>query len=172
VSPRHRTGTVGAVALDKHGDLAAASSTGGYPGKVSGRVGDTPIAGAGNYANKRVAISSSGIGEYFIRYNIGHTVASRMEYLGEPLDVAAQRTFDSVYENEGLKNVDVAQCLRDRALPDCQEIDKIVQRFHALGIGGVIALDKDGNLLEYFRFSAFARGYRMGSDTSATVHLQ
>jgi beta-aspartyl-peptidase (threonine type) len=83
-------GTVGAVALDAHGHLAAATSTGGYTGKLPGRVGDSPIIGAGNYANDVCAVSGTGIGEAFIRGVLAHDVAARMHYLGEPLARAAR----------------------------------------------------------------------------------
>ena len=82
-------GTVGAVALDASGQLAAATSTGGYTGKLPGRVGDSPIIGAGNYADDACAVSATGIGEAFIRGVLAYDVAARMHYLGESLAVAA-----------------------------------------------------------------------------------
>lgn len=83
-------GTVGAVALDAQGHLAAATSTGGYTNKPDGRVGDTPIIGAGTYARDGVcAVSGTGKGEFFIRHAVGHEIASRMAYLGEDLETAA-----------------------------------------------------------------------------------
>jgi len=83
-------GTVGAVALDARGNLAAATSTGGYTGKLPGRVGDSPIIGAGNYAdNAACAVSGTGLGEAFIRGVLAYDVAARMKYLGEPLSRAA-----------------------------------------------------------------------------------
>lgn len=164
-------GTVGAVALDRHGNLAAATSTGGYPGQIPGRVGDSPIPGAGVYADRNAAFSTSGIGEIFVRYGVSHTIASRVRYLGEPLAVAAQRTFDEVYANEGLKNVDVDGCLQGGKWPECPDFREIVAKLQAPGIGGVIGLDRDGNVLEYFRFTAFARGHRRASDASPRVSL-
>lgn len=90
-SESEKHGTVGAVALDSSGHLAAATSTGGYNNKPAGRIGDTPIAGAGTYARDGVcAVSGTGKGEYFIRYAVGHEVSSRMRYLGESIDQAAQ----------------------------------------------------------------------------------
>ncbi len=83
-------GTVGAVALDANGNLAAATSTGGYTGKLPGRVGDSPIIGAGNYADKACAVSGTGLGEAFIRGVLAYDVAARMRYLGEPLAKAAR----------------------------------------------------------------------------------
>ena len=85
-------GTVGAVALDRAGHLVAATSTGGYPNKPEGRVGDSPIIGAGTYARDGVcAVSGTGQGEFFIRHVLGHEIASRMAYLGESLAAAADR---------------------------------------------------------------------------------
>jgi beta-aspartyl-peptidase (threonine type) len=78
------------VALDRAGHLAAATSTGGYNNKPAGRIGDTPIVGAGTYARDGVcAVSGTGKGEFFIRYAVGHEVASRINYLGEDLEKAA-----------------------------------------------------------------------------------
>ena len=83
-------GTVGAVALDQAGHLAAATSTGGYTNKPAGRVGDSPIIGAGTYArDDACAVSGTGKGELFIRYVLGHEIASRVAYLGESLAAAA-----------------------------------------------------------------------------------
>ena len=86
---RHH-GTVGAVALDRHGDLAAATSTGGYTGKLPGRVGDSPIVGAGTYAdNASCAVSGTGWGEAFIRVALAHEVSARMRHLDENLHHAS-----------------------------------------------------------------------------------
>jgi len=83
-------GTVGAVALDQAGHLAAATSTGGYTNKPEGRVGDSPIIGAGTYARDGIcAVSGTGKGELFIRHVLGHEIASRIAYLGESLETAA-----------------------------------------------------------------------------------
>ncbi len=91
-SEADKHGTVGAVALDRAGHLAAATSTGGYTNKPEGRVGDSPIIGAGTYARDRVcAVSGTGQGEFYIRHVLGHEIASRMAYLGEALEVAAAR---------------------------------------------------------------------------------
>ncbi|WP_017931579.1 isoaspartyl peptidase/L-asparaginase family protein [Robiginitomaculum antarcticum] len=88
-TPETRFGTVGAVVKDGCGDLAAATSTGGLTAKEFGRVGDTPIIGAGTYAdNKYCAVSATGTGEYFIRGGISKLVCTRMEYIGEPLQTA------------------------------------------------------------------------------------
>ncbi len=83
-------GTVGAVARDRNGHLAAATSTGGLMGKPSGRVGDSPVIGAGTYADDRAcAVSATGAGEYYIRVGVAHAICSRMHYLGEPPKAAA-----------------------------------------------------------------------------------
>jgi len=91
-SESEKHGTVGAVALDRHGHLAAATSTGGYNNKPDGRVGDSPVIGAGTYARDGVcAVSGTGKGEFFIRHVVGHEVAARMAYLGEDVDAAATK---------------------------------------------------------------------------------
>lgn len=83
-------GTIGVVALDRYGDLAAATSTGGLTNKQFGRVGDSPLIGAGTYAdNATCAVSCTGYGEEFIRAVAAHDVASRIRYLGESLQEAA-----------------------------------------------------------------------------------
>jgi beta-aspartyl-peptidase (threonine type) len=87
---KNHHGTVGAVALDSDGNLAAATSTGGYTGKMPGRVGDSPLIGAGTWAdNRSCAVSGTGLGEAFIRAAVGHEVAARMRYLKQPLARAA-----------------------------------------------------------------------------------
>lgn len=84
-----RFGTVGAVARDRHGNLAAATSTGGITNKRWGRIGDSPLVGSGTYAdNRSCAISCTGHGELFIRAVAAHDISSRMRYLGERLDTA------------------------------------------------------------------------------------
>ena len=83
-------GTVGCVALDRHGNLAAATSTGGLNNKLFGRLGDSPIAGAGTYAdNATCAVSGTGIGEDFIRNAVGYDMSARMAYQGDSADKAA-----------------------------------------------------------------------------------
>lgn len=85
--PHH--GTVGAVALDKQGHLAAGTSTGGMTNKRFGRVGDSPVIGAGTYANSKCAVSATGWGEYYIRAAAAHDICARVEYKGEPIKQAA-----------------------------------------------------------------------------------
>ena len=88
-SEAEKHGTVGAVALDRAGHLAAATSTGGYTNKPAGRVGDSPIPGAGTYAWDGVcAVSGTGQGEAFIRHALAHDVAARMSYRGDTLEAA------------------------------------------------------------------------------------
>ena len=82
-------GTVGAVALDRCGHLAAGTSTGGTPGQLVGRVGDSPIIGAGTFANERYALSATGVGEYLILRSAARDIAMRAEYQGVSLQDAA-----------------------------------------------------------------------------------
>ena len=88
-------GTVGAVAIDKNGILAAATSTGGMTGKPDGRIGDTPIIGAGTWADQKVAVSCTGVGEAFIRTCAAHEVTTRLR-LGESLETACKNMLDMV----------------------------------------------------------------------------
>ena len=119
-------GTVGAVALDKNGHIAAGTSTGGMSNKKFGRIGDSPIIGAGTYANAQVGISGTGWGEFFIRATAARTVAAKMEYQNKDLKTAAQETIDQI-EKMG-------------------------------GDGGLIALDKDGNIAMPFNTAGMYRG--------------
>ena len=112
-----KMGTVGCVALDKSGNLAAGTSTGGMTNKKYGRVGDVPIIGAGTYANNNTcAISATGHGEYFIRYTVSHDISALMEYKGLSLKDAANLVVNDKLEKAG-------------------------------GKGGIIAVDKFGNLM-------------------------
>ncbi len=92
----HSTGTVGCVALDETGALAAATSTGGTHGKLFGRVGDSPIVGAGCWADGRVAVSCTGLGEAFIRAAAAAQVSFRLGLAGQSLDVAADAVLADV----------------------------------------------------------------------------
>jgi beta-aspartyl-peptidase (threonine type) len=90
-------GTVGAVARDRRGNLAAATSTGGMTGKVPGRVGDTPIIGAGTYAdNMTCAVSATGHGEFFIRHAAAFAIAARLRHAGQSVDGAARAVIDEL----------------------------------------------------------------------------
>lgn len=94
-------GTVGAVAVDVHGNLAAATSTGGMMMKPKGRVGDSPIVGAGTWCDKRVAVSCTGTGEEFIRVSAAHRVAMAMEFGKMGLSDAAQTVMSLLAEDDG-----------------------------------------------------------------------
>lgn len=94
-------GTVGAVALDIRGELAAGTSTGGTFGKLVGRVGDTPIIGAGTWADDTVAVSCTGLGEAFIRTATAYDVSARMRYAGTPLKQATLQVLDEVAKFDG-----------------------------------------------------------------------
>jgi L-asparaginase / beta-aspartyl-peptidase len=97
VSAADRHGTVGAVALDAAGNLAAATSTGGFTNKMPGRVGDSPVIGAGTYAdNATCAVSGTGSGEHFMRAVLAHTVSARMRYLDETLATASRSALHEV----------------------------------------------------------------------------
>lgn len=89
-------GTIGAVALDVNGRLAAATSTGGLGGKMPGRVGDAPLIGAGTWADARAAVSCTGLGEYFIRVNAAADVSARIAYAGQSLQQAATAVIEDV----------------------------------------------------------------------------
>ncbi|MGZ5197010.1 MAG: isoaspartyl peptidase/L-asparaginase, partial [Kaistella sp.] len=119
-------GTVGAVALDKNGNIAAGTSTGGMTNKKYGRIGDAPIIGAGTYANSQVGISATGWGEFFIRATAARTVAAKMEYLNKDIKSAAHEVIS--------------------------EIEKMG------GDGGLIALDRDGNIAMPFNTAGMYRG--------------
>jgi len=132
-------GTVGAVALDINGDLAAATSTGGTTNKLPGRVGDSPIIGGGTYANNATcAISATGDGEYFIRATVAHDISALMEYRGMKLADAAQAVLDKVAKLGGS--------------------------------GGVIAVDRQGNVAMPFNSSGMYRGY-VGVDGKQVVEI-
>ena len=98
----YKYGTVGAVALDKDGNLAAGTSTGGMTNKRYGRVGDSPIIGAGTYAdNNTVAVSATGTGEMFIRTSTAYNIAAQVKYKNTPLKEAAQNALDEVKNING-----------------------------------------------------------------------
>lgn len=132
--PRSRPdkfGTVGAVALDRDGNIAAGTSTGGMTNKRFGRVGDSPIIGAGTYAhNETCGVSATGHGEYFIRGVVAHDIAARMRYGG----MSVQEAASAVVMDE---------------LPAIGEG----------GTGGVIALDAEGNIAMPFNTPGMYRGY-------------
>ncbi|MFC4454049.1 isoaspartyl peptidase/L-asparaginase [Deinococcus sonorensis] len=109
---RDKHGTVGAAALDRHGHLAAATSTGGYTAKPCGRVGDTPIIGAGTWADDRTcAVSGTGKGELFIRRALGHEIHARMLYQGATL---AEATDALIHEDLKALGGGAGLCAVDR----------------------------------------------------------
>ena len=109
---RAPAGTVGAVALDVHGHLAAGTSTGGLTNKHFGRIGDSPIIGAGTFAESGLcAVSATGDGEFFIRFTVASEVSARLRYRGSPLEVAAREVIahlKTVGGSGGLIAVDAA----------------------------------------------------------------
>lgn len=124
-----KMGTVGAVALDMHGNLAAATSTGGMVGKRYGRIGDSPIIGAGNYANNEsCAVSATGHGEYFIRNVVAYDIAARMMYKGQSLHDASREVVQGKLKEQQAN-------------------------------GGIIAVDRSGNISMEFNTSSMFRGY-------------
>jgi len=127
--PTSRSGTVGAVALDGAGRLAAATSTGGMANKTWGRVGDSPIIGAGTFASHRCAVSCTGWGEHFITNAVAHDVHARMEHADEGLAAAVRGiVFERLH----------------RKVP---------------GSGGLVALDADGNVELSFNTRGMYRGW-------------
>ncbi|CAI0862682.1 Isoaspartyl peptidase precursor [Serratia quinivorans] len=129
IDPDRKFGTVGAVALDALGNLAAATSTGGMTNKQAGRVGDTPIIGAGCYANNAtVAVSSTGTGEIFMRGVSAYDVSALMEYAGLSLQQASDRVV----------------------------MEKLLAMG---GSGGMIAIDSQGNVALPFNSEGMYRGF-------------
>lgn len=136
----HKFGTVGAVALDAYGNVAAATSTGGMTNKRYGRVGDVPIIGAGTYAdNNTCAVSATGHGEYFIRSVVAHDIAALMDYKGMSLKEAADKVV----------------------------MEKLVKRG---GEGGVIAVDRNGNIAMPFNSAGMYRGYIKKGESEVAIY--
>lgn len=122
-------GTVGCVALDKKGNIAAGTSTGGMSMKMWGRIGDSPIIGAGTYANnKTCGISSTGHGEFFIRNVVAYDISALMEYKGLSLEEAANCVVNEKLKSQGAE-------------------------------GGIVSLDKNGNIVMTFNTAGMYRGY-------------
>ncbi|HDG1688805.1 TPA: beta-aspartyl-peptidase [Kluyvera georgiana] len=132
---RQKMGTVGAVALDLNGNLAAATSTGGMTNKLPGRVGDSPLVGAGCYANNAsVAVSCTGTGEVFIRTLAAYDIAALMEYGNLSLLEACERV--------------------------------VMEKLPALGgSGGLIAIDREGNVVLPFNSEGMYRAWAYAGDT-------
>jgi len=117
-TPEEKFGTVGAVALDQEGNLAAGTSTGGISNKRFGRVGDSPIIGAGTYAsNESVAVSATGQGEFYIRSVAAHNVASRVRHGGQPLQEAARSAVEEAEALGGVGGVIVLDPEGNMAMP-------------------------------------------------------
>lgn len=128
-SDYNKFGTVGAVALDKDGNLAAGTSTGGMTYKKYGRVGDVPIIGAGTYANNATcAVSATGWGEFFIRLGVARDISALMEYRALPIQNAADEVIKKKLQTAG-------------------------------GDGGIIAIDKFGNMAISFNSEGMYRAY-------------
>ncbi len=141
-SQYHKFGTVGCVALDQAGNLAAGTSTGGMTDKRWNRLGDTPIIGAGTYAsNDACAMSCTGHGEYFIRYAVAHDVWARMVYGGLTLQEAADQIV----------------------------MKKLVEKG---GEGGLIAVDKDGNFALPFNSDGMFRGYARPGERKVMIYKE
>lgn len=135
-----RFGTVGAVALDRSGNLAAGTSTGGMTNKKYGRVGDAPIIGAGTYANNNTcAVSATGWGEYFIRLGVARDIAAIMEYQAQTVQAAADRVIHQKLQKLG-------------------------------GDGGIIAMDKFGNMAISFNSEGMYRAY-INADGKPVVEI-
>ncbi|MCF1431511.1 MAG: isoaspartyl peptidase/L-asparaginase [Shewanella sp.] len=123
----YKFGTVGAVALDKHGNLAAGTSTGGMTAKRYGRIGDSPVIGAGTYAENNVcAVSATGHGEYFIRYHVAGDICARVKYQDKSIIQAADEVINQRLITAG-------------------------------GSGGVIAIDGRGNIATPFNTEGMYR---------------
>src|SRR4051812_29955908 len=139
LSDADRHGTVGAVALDQSGNLAAATSTGGNTNKWPGRIGDTPVIGGGTYANNQTcAASATGDGEFFIRTVAGHDLSALMEYREMKLAEAARVVIDKIGSLGGT--------------------------------GGLIAIDREGNIALPFNTTGMYRG-QVGVDGESFVAI-
>jgi beta-aspartyl-peptidase (threonine type) len=139
LDPERKMGTVGAVALDRHGNLAAAASTGGITNKRVGRIGDTPVLGAGCYANnKTAAVAATGTGEMFIRAVAAYDITAQMEYAGRSL-------------------IDSAEYVIMKKLPEIG------------GRGGVVAIDAQGNIALPFNTEGMYRGYARIGEAPVTL---
>lgn len=128
-NPDYKFGTVGCVALDSKGNLAAGTSTGGMTNKRWNRLGDSPIIGAGTYADNQVcAVSCTGHGEFFIRYAVAHDVWALMSYKGLSVSEATNEVINKKLKEKG-------------------------------GEGGLIAVDKNGNIAQPFNSEGMYRGW-------------
>ncbi len=132
----YKMGTVGAVALDKNGNLAAGTSTGGMTAKRYGRIGDAPVIGAGTFAeNESCAVSATGHGEYFIRYNVASDICARVKYQGKTITQAGDEVINGVLAPIG-------------------------------GTGGVIIVDTKGNISLPFNTSGMYRASKSNTQAT------
>ena len=152
----HKFGTVGAVALDSQGNLAAGTSTGGMTGKRWGRVGDAPLIGAGTYADNRAcAVSATGWGEYFIRVGVAHEICAQLRYIGNPREIPCPESMvdqDAVFQScsqRELATSDQAQFVADAVMADVKELG---------GDGGVILVTPEGHAIFSFNTTGMYRG--------------
>lgn len=156
----HKFGTVGAVALDQSGNMAAGTSTGGLTGKRWGRVGDAPMIGAGTYADNRAcAVSATGWGEYFIRVGVAHEICARLRFLATDTFAAMITSVDSdslVRIDDGVR-VALQQRVADAVMADVAQLG---------GDGGVILVTPEGEAI----FSFNTTGMYRGRATSAGVN--
>ena len=132
----YKVGTVGAVALDKFGNIAAGTSTGGMTNKRYGRIGDSPVIGAGTFAdNASCAVSATGHGEYFIRYNVAADICARVQYQGKTIEQAGKEVIHDVLMPIG-------------------------------GTGGVIIIDTQGNISLPFNTKGMYRASKSNSQAT------
>ncbi|MBA4043846.1 MAG: isoaspartyl peptidase/L-asparaginase, partial [Erythrobacter sp.] len=147
----HKFGTVGAVALDQQGNMAAGTSTGGMTGKRWGRVGDAPVIGAGTYADNRAcAVSATGWGEYFLRVGAAHEICARLR-MTIPAPEYRLHPWDPV------RTTSYAQSVADDVMDDVKDLG---------GDGGVILVTPEGHAI----FSFNTTGMYRGRATSAGVN--
>ncbi len=159
----HKFGTVGAVALDQSGNMAAGTSTGGMTGKRWGRVGDAPMIGAGTYADNRAcAVSATGWGEYFIRVGVAHEICARlrMEMPDTPEVVALKinEIGTALNDEAGAKQM-IAMIASENAKVPQQIADSVMADVAALGgDGGVILVTPEGHAIFSFNTTGMYRG--------------
>ncbi|WP_299771682.1 isoaspartyl peptidase/L-asparaginase [uncultured Pseudoteredinibacter sp.] len=136
----YKMGTVGAVALDQHGNITAGTSTGGRTAKRYGRIGDSPVIGAGTWAdNRSCGVSATGHGEFFIRFNVAADICARVKYQGLNIQTAADQVI-----NQELANIQ--------------------------GSGGVIVLDKQGNIAYSFNTKGMYRAYKNKKNSHVAIY--
>lgn len=153
----HKFGTVGAVALDQQGNLAAGTSTGGMTGKRWGRVGDAPMIGAGTYADNRAcAVSATGWGEYFIRVGVAHEICARLKFL-QATNWLALDDVGVPYPPKAKEKAYMVQAVADAVMADVADLG---------GDGGVILVTPEGDAI----FSFNTTGMYRGRATSAGVN--